>query len=119
MAITKSTIALTVDSSVSNYFKIIRKDINLSKLVNNFLKLQMASQKHNQDVEELKEDLRISSDKILDEENRRNLIFIQLQEAELEAQNDRKENQEEYKKQREEESQIGQYLKMNNRELLD
>jgi hypothetical protein len=119
MAITKSVIALTVDSSVSNYFKIIRKDINLSKLVNNFLKLQMTSQKHNQDVEELKEDLRIISDKILDEENKRNLIFIQLQEAELEAQNDRKENQEEYKKQREEESKIGQYLKMNNRELLD
>lgn len=86
---TKTTITLSIDISVSNYFKIVKTDVNLSNLVNNFLKMYMNTEKEDVNVFELQKEIEKISNKILEEENKRNTLFIKLQDAQQELENNR------------------------------
>jgi seryl-tRNA synthetase len=118
MAITKIPITLTIDRNVSDYYKMIRRDINISQKVNDFLKLSMSIEKDDRAIEEIREELNEISSNINKQEEHRNILFAKLQEHEQKIAEQNKIDAQEQKKFEEDSAVLGQFLKNNNRELL-
>ena len=78
---------------VYEWFKIFRPEINLSSVLNEFLKLKMKETDSNISIEKAEEILKEINNKFDDLEKDRSLAFIKLEQAREKASKERKEEE--------------------------
>jgi hypothetical protein len=113
----KSRINATIDLDIALYYK-ANPDLNMSQEINGFLRLKLNAINKNISIIEAEEELeRIKQERLFIEKKQTEALIV-LQQAKLENENQRKESEAVLKEEAEELKLVGNFLKMNGRDLL-